>query len=98
MTREGDGRDAKRRVEVVDIEGKRTLQITGKWLTGSGKGWAVGFCLSRNSRGWVSLTRKVSDHTLNLLPNLFFPEKSIRIIGFRIVGVLLQVNYFNTKN
>jgi hypothetical protein len=41
---------------------------------------AVGFCLPRNIRGWVSLTTKVSDHTLNLLPNLFFPEKSIWII------------------
>jgi hypothetical protein len=53
--------------QLFDIEGKSSLQITGKWL-------AVGFCLPRNSRGWVSLTTKVSDHTLNLLPNLFSPK------------------------
>jgi hypothetical protein len=69
MRRGGDGIE---KGQVLDIEGKRSLQNTGKWLAGSGKGWAVGFCLPRKSRGWVSLTTKVSDHALNLLPNLFF--------------------------
>jgi hypothetical protein len=76
MRRGGDGRDAKIRVEwVLDTERKRSLQITGKRLGGSWEGWAVGFYLPRNSRGWLSLSTKVSVHTLNLLPDLFFPKK-----------------------
>jgi hypothetical protein len=37
------------------------------------KGWAVGFCLPTNSRGWLSLSTKV-------IP-IFSPKKLIRIIG-----------------
>jgi hypothetical protein len=72
MRRGGDERDAKRS-RVLDIEEKRQA--------GTREGWAVGFCLPRNSRGLVSHTTKVSDHTLNSLLNLFFPEKSIWIVG-----------------
>jgi hypothetical protein len=69
------------------IEGKRLLQITRKWLARSGEGWVVGFCLLRNSIGWVSLKTKVTHHTLNLFLNLFFPRKK----STRIIGVVLCI-------
>jgi hypothetical protein len=64
MRRGGYGRDAKRRVKSYRKMAGRKWEGVGCWL-----------CLPTNSGGWVLLSTKVSDHTLNLLSNFFFSPK-----------------------
>jgi hypothetical protein len=89
MRRGGDGRDAKRRVEPLILRGKGHCKLQENGWSEVGRGGLLAFAFQE--------TQEDGYHTLNLLPNLFFPQKSIWIIRVWIIGVILYFKLLLTQ-